>query len=116
MKLLTQEIRNKLPKLYETEEVSLNEKIVIAKWFVGHLTFLAIEGQEEENDFMFWGYVKNESDDHCSEFGYFTLSQLEELTLEKRRKIPFLERDLHFSPTKLTEIIGKRFKEGYDND
>lgn len=116
MKLITQEIRNNLPKLYETEKISLNEKIVIAKWFISHLTFLAIEGEEEEDDFIFWGYVQNHADEYCSEFGYFTLSQLEELTLEKRKKFPFLERDIYFKPMKLIDIIGKVFKEEEEDE
>jgi len=112
MKLLTQEIRKALPKLYETEDVKLNDKMVISEYFCGPFTWYVIEGEErEDGDFLFWGYVKNEADDFCSEFGYFTLSQLEELTLEKRKAIPFLERDLYFTPEKLTKLIGKKFKE-----
>ncbi|MGF7058695.1 DUF2958 domain-containing protein [Brassicibacter mesophilus] len=110
MKLLTQEIREALPKLYETEEIKLNQKVVIAKYFCGSFTWYVIEGEErEDGDFLFWGYVKNEADNFCSEFGYFTLSQLEELTLENRRKLPFIERDLHFQPRKLIELLGRKF-------
>lgn len=107
MKLLTKEIKRALPKLYETENISLNEKVVIAKFFLGHLTWYVIEGQEEEDgEFIFWGYVKNEADDFCSEFGYFSLQELESVRLAG---IFPVERDLHFKKDKLVNLIDKEF-------
>ena len=110
--LLTEAIKNSLPRLYATEEVGLNDKVVICKWFCGNLTWFCCEGEpieDEPGDWMFFGYVKNEADDFCSEFGYWTLFQLMELALEKRRKLPFIELDEHFKPAKLIDLIGKRF-------
>ena len=106
MKLLTEGIKRELPRLYETESIALNDKVVITKFFLGHLTWYVIEGQEEDGDFIFWGYVKNGNDDFCSEFGYFTLSELEDIRLAG---IFPVERDLHFKKDKLVNLINKKF-------
>ncbi len=92
MKLLTKEIIKKLPKLYATEDIDLLEKVVICKFFnpCGVGTWYAIEGQEVDGDFIFFGLV----DLHEKEFGYFSLNELQAI------KLPFglsIERDIHFS-------------------
>ena len=102
MKLLTEEIKAKLPVLYSQE----NEKdpMVICKFFdpTGSWTWCGIEGEETDNgDFLFFGYVIGFE----AEFGYFTLSQL---TTAKRgvtglKALP-IERDLYFTPCKLSEV------------
>ena len=96
MKLLTKEIMKKLPKLYATENIELLDKVVICKFFnpCGVGTWYAIEGQEEDGDFIFFGLV----DLHEKEFGYFSLNELQAI------KLPFglsIERDIHFSSEKV---------------
>lgn len=99
MKLLTKEIKNKLPKLYETESISLKEKEIVCKFFnpCGVGTWYVIEGQQEEDDFIFWGLV----DLHVHEFGYFSLKELEAINLPLGLKI---ERDIYFEITKVSEF------------
>lgn len=107
MRLLTKKTKERLPKLYETENVELNDKIVIEKFFIANLTWYAIEGEErEDGDFLFWGYIQNNADDYCSEFGYFVLSELESVRLQGIFRI---ERDLYFKEDKLTNLIKKKF-------
>lgn len=96
MKLLTKEIIKKLPKLYATEDIELTEKLVICKFFnpCGVGTWYAIEGQEVDEDFIFFGLV----DLHEKEFGYFSLNELQAI------KLPFglsIERDIHLSSEKV---------------
>ena len=99
MKLLTQEIKRKLPKIYATEQIPLPEKTIICKFFnpCGIGTWYCIEGQQEEDDFIFFGLV----DLHEKEFGYFSLRELEEINLAMGLKI---ERDLWFSPSKVSKF------------
>ncbi len=97
MKLLTKEIIKKLPKLYATEDIDLLDKEVVCKFFnpCGLGTWYAIEGQEVDGDFIFFGLV----DLHEKEFGYFSLNELQAI------KLPFglsIERDIHFSSEKVT--------------
>jgi hypothetical protein len=97
MKLLTEEIKATIPKLYSQEEVE--DPIVHVKFFCpwNNWTWYATEGEEDEGDFRFFGLVKG----HEQEFGYFVLSELESV------KGPFglgIERDLYFSPQPLSKF------------
>jgi hypothetical protein len=92
MKLMTKEIEKKLPKLYSTEEVPLQEKKVIVKYFTpdGSWTWYVVEGEKKDNgDFLFFGLV----DGLEKEWGYFTLKELE--GVRGKLGLP-IERDLHF--------------------
>lgn len=98
MKLLTKAIIAKLPALYSTETVPLEQKVCIVKFFApwSNWTWLAVEGEPVgENgsvtDFRFFGRV----DGLESEWGYFTLRELESVRGKFGLKI---ERDLHFGP------------------
>jgi hypothetical protein len=102
MKLLTEELISNMPVLYSQE----NEKdpMIICKFFdpVGSWTWYALEGEETDNgDYLFFGYIIGFE----AELGYFTLSQL---TTAKKgatgiRALP-IERDLYFTPCKLSEV------------
>ncbi len=99
MKLLTKEIKKQLPKIYETESVKLKDKKIICKFFnpCGAGTWFAVEGQQEEDDFIFFGLV----DLHEKEWGYFSLNELESI------RLPFgltIERDLYFNSCKAGDI------------
>ena len=89
MKLLTKELENKLPKLYETE--GQKDKVVQAKFFspFSSWTWYAIEYDQEKE--LFFGVV----DGDFIEFGYFSLRELENNEIE---------RDIYFEPKLLSEI------------
>ena len=72
MKLLTEELRKKLPPLYATEDTPDCDKIVYAKFFTpdSSWTWWAIEF---DGDDTFFGLV----DGLEVEMGYFSLSELE---------------------------------------
>lgn len=101
MKLLTKELRAKLPKLYETEKIPVEEKTAIVKFFQpwGSWTWYAVEGQEKNGDFTFFGLVHGFE----KEWGYFSLKELESVTGPWGLKI---ERDLYFKPTKIKDLGG----------
>ena len=93
MKLLTKDILKKLPPLYGTEEIPLEEKKVIVKFFGGSsASFYGIEFDPAEG--LFWGWV-NLGDREMAEFGYFSLPELQTIRFK-----PFglpVERDLYWS-------------------
>src|SRR5574338_1404898 len=99
MKLLTQEIRNRLPKIYQTDGVKLEDKTIHAKFFTpwSNWTWYVFEGEPEGDDFRFFGYVEGLE----SEMGYFMLSELESVRGPGGLKI---ERDLYFDPTPFSTI------------
>lgn len=96
MQLLTQEIRRKLPKLYATEKVPLNEKILVVKFFTpdSSWTWYATEFDGED---LFFGLV----DGFEREWGYFSLRELESVRGPLNLGV---ERDLYFEPTKFKEL------------
>lgn len=112
MKLLTKELRKKLPPLYAQDGKGA-KAIVYAKYFTpsANWTWLCTEGEpvldesQNEIDFKFFGLVFG----HEREFGYFLLSELEEVNGPLGLPI---ERDLHFKPKTLGEIAPEMFKEG----
>lgn len=100
MKLLPDEIRNTLPRLYSQERN--RDPIVHVKFFTpdSQWTWYATEGEEEEGDVRFFGFVVGFEE----EWGYFLLSEL-----EKARGplgLP-IERDLYFKPRPFSEVRGE---------
>jgi hypothetical protein len=98
MKLLTDELRARLPPLYAQEAES--EPTVYAKFFMPGTgwTWYVTEGSEQEGDFLFFGFVIGLE----SEFGYFLLSELETVTSPLGLHV---ERDLAFREGKLTDVV-----------
>jgi hypothetical protein len=99
MKLLTKELRHKLPKLYSTQNIPLEEKVAICKFFTpdSSWTWYAVEGQDEGDDFIFFGWVHGLE----KEWGYFSLKDLESVRGPMGLAI---ERDKWFTPTKIKDI------------
>ncbi len=98
MKLLTQELRRRLPALYSQENTK--DPIVHAKFFTpdSNWTWFATEASEEEGDVRFFGYVIG----HEEEWGYFILSELE--SARGPLGLP-IERELYFKPQPFSQVI-----------
>lgn len=100
MKLLTKELREKFPKLNETENKKPEEIKVIAKFFdpTGSWTWYATEFDGMDTFFGFvWGFE--------NELSYFSLSELENT---KGRLGLGIERDKFFGEHTLAEVMEKR--------
>ena len=102
MKLLTQEIRKKLPPLYSQENKG-GKAVVYLKMFCpdSNWTWLATEFDGEDT---FFGLV----DGLEKELGYFSLKELE--SVRGALGLP-IERDLHWTPKMLEEIAPEMFKD-----
>ena len=98
MKLLTDELRKRLPPLY-SQEAEANPT-VYAKFFMPGTgwTWYPTEGSEHDDDFMFFGFVIGFE----GEFGYFLLSDLETVTNPLGLHV---ERDTSFREGKLTDVV-----------
>lgn len=105
MSLLTQEVRAKLPKLYEQK--GREDPVVHVKFFTpwSFWTWFVTEGEPaldedgREVDFTFFGHVKGFED----EWGRFSLKELEGIKGPAGLRI---ERDLYFSPKPFSQIVG----------
>ena len=100
MKLLTKEIRKKLPPLYSQEEKG-QKAIAHVKFFTpdSSWTWYATEFDGEDT---FFGLV----DGHVMELGYFSLAELQ--TVRGPMGLP-IERDLFWSQKPLGEIAPQLF-------
>lgn len=100
MKLLTQEIRKKLPPLY-SQDGKGGKAVVWVKYFTpsSSWTWYASEFDGEDT---FFGLV----DSHFKELGYFNLSELE--SVRGPMGLP-IERDLYWQPKTLEEIAPELF-------
>jgi hypothetical protein len=107
MKLLTKELRKKLPSMFATQ--NQKDPMVICKFFDpgSHWTWYAIEFDGKDT---FFGYVVGD----CPELGCFSLSELEKLKAPlsvvingKKYTKPracSVERDMYFKPCRLSEV------------
>src|SRR5689334_24125871 len=98
MKLFTDELRARLPPLYSQEAAA--DPLVYAKFFLPGTgwTWYVTEGEEQEDDFLFFGFVVGLE----SEFGYFLLSELESVRSPLGLHV---ERDLAFREGRLTDVV-----------
>src|SRR3990170_947200 len=104
MKLLTKELRGKLPPLYSTENDP--DPLVVCKFFspTSNWTWYATEFDGKDT---FFGWVVGFE----KELGYFSLTELENV------KGPFglgIERDMYFEPRRLSEV--KAYHEKLEDD
>jgi hypothetical protein len=101
MKLLTQELRKKIPALY-AQDGKGGQSIVYAKFFCPSNSWKWFITEYDGED-TFFGLV----DGHCKELGYFSLAELEEVTGPMGLPI---ERDLYFKPITLDQIAPELFE------
>lgn len=102
MKLLTEEIRKKLPPLGSQDD-KLGKAIAYVRFFTPDSDW-SWHATEFDGEDIFFGLV----DGYCREVGYFSLKEL-----EKARGplgLP-IERDLHWQPKMLEEIAPDLFGE-----
>lgn len=66
------ELLDKIPRLYETEDISLSDKLIFLHFFIGGCDWFVVE---YDGDDLFWGFV-NLNDIVNSEWGYFCFSEL----------------------------------------
>jgi len=98
MKLLTKEVENNFKKVGSQEQEK--DPVVIAKFFnpTGAGTWFATEYDPKEK--KFFGYVSIFGD-HCDEWGYFTLEEIENF----RGKFGLgIERDRHCDVKPISEF------------
>ena len=96
---MTKALEKRFTKVGRQENIK--DPIIIAKFFnpTGGGTWFASEYNPKDK--IFFGYVSIFGD-HCDEWGYFSLKELEDF---KGRFGLGIERDLHFTETKSSKII-----------
>ena len=102
MKLMTQELEKKFPRLYETENLKSSEIKVITKYFhpLSIYTWYATEYDPKQK--LFFGYVIG----HDSELGYFSLEEMESIEVKGLK----IERDLYWKECTLEDVMSGKSK------
>jgi hypothetical protein len=94
----------KIPKLYDTEGIEAEEKVIHMHFFIGGCDWYVAEYDPEER--VFFGYAILNNDFINSEWGYISLDEL----IEVKKGFVEVDRDLHFKPKKAGEI--EKIKKG----
>ncbi len=92
------EVKSTLPPLYSQENVK--DPVIQVKFFCpwNQWTWFATEGEQQGDDFIFFGYVIG----HEREWGYFSSNELQSVTGPGGLKI---ERDIYFSPKPKSQVL-----------
>jgi hypothetical protein len=69
----TEDRLSRIPKLYETEHVPLQEKLIHLHFFIGSCDWYIAEYDGED---IFWGFAILNDDLQNAEWGYISLSEL----------------------------------------
>ena len=92
MKLITKQ----LDPLYSQDSKGDNA-IAVCKFFLQGYTWYVLEAEKADNSYEFFGIIVGQH----TEYGYFTLSQLESVTGQWGLRV---ERDRGFKPTKVKDL------------
>ena len=68
-------VRQKIPRLYETEKVPLEKKMIYQRYAVKELDFYWLIAELDEKENGAFGYA-NLNDDICAEWGYIPIKEL----------------------------------------
>lgn len=98
MKLITKAVEKELAKypLY-SQDGKVEDAVVVCKFFLQGYTWYVLEDEKADNDYEFFGIIVGQH----TEYGYFTLSQLESVTGQWGLRV---ERDKGFKPTKVKDL------------
>ncbi len=67
---------DQIPRLYGTEHIPLQDKLIYLHFFIGGSDWFVAE---YDGDDTFFGYVILNGDYQCAEWGYFSFSELKEV-------------------------------------
>jgi len=98
MELFPETVKSRLPPMLSQE--AADEPVVYARYFLPGTgwAWYVIEGEEEEGDFLFFGFVTG----LANEFGQFRLSDLQRLCGPGGQAV---QRDESFTEGKLTDVV-----------
>jgi hypothetical protein len=66
---------DEIPKLYETEEIPAEKKIIYQKWEIPQIGFYWLISELDKKENLAFGYA-NLNDDHFAEWGYISIEEL----------------------------------------
>jgi len=91
------EVLSELPKLYQTEKIHTEDKIIHLHFFLGGCDWYIAE--YDGQDTMF-GFAILNGDTQNAEWGYISLNELQEISINGIE----VDRDLYWQPQKASKI------------
>ena len=74
---------DRIPKLYSTEDIPLQDKLIYLHFFIGDCDWYAAE---YENG-LFWGFAILHGDINNAEWGYFSLEEMKKIKVNNYLEI-----------------------------
>jgi len=88
----------KMPRLYETDNIPINDKIIHQHYFFGSSDWYMAEYGPEDN--IFFGYAILNNDLQNAEWGYTRLDDLASIRVHGQE----VDRDLYWNPKRFGDI------------
>ena len=105
----TQERLSKIPKLYETENVPLQEKLIYLHFFIGGSDWFIAE---YDGDDLFFGFCILNGDLQMAEWGYVSFPELKSIKVQGWLEID-CELEEHWQAKRAIEIDKIRIAQGW---
>ena len=102
----------KIPKLYETENTPLNDKLIYLHFFIGGCDWYIAEYDGED---LFWGFAILNSDFQNADWGYISFRELKEIKMDGWLEID-CEIDDAWKVRKASEIEKIKKAQGWDEN
>lgn len=99
-------IASKIPALYGTEHLDGGDKVVHLHYFTGASDWYVVEYDPESG--LAFGWVCLNGDTHNAEWGYMSLSEMEEVRTAHGPFTTVIERDCYWSKKTMGEVFEKR--------
>ncbi len=97
----------RIPAFYSSEQVPIEEKMILLHFFIGGCDWYAAEYSPDEQ--CFFGFAILNDDLQNAEWGYFSLQELDGLKVRSLE----VDRDLHLQPCRAVEIEKIREAQGW---
>ncbi len=91
---------SRIPKLYETDNIPLKDKIIHLHFFIGGCDWFIAEYDHEGED-LFFGFTILNNDLDMAEWGYLSFSELQSIKVQGWLEI---DNDLHWTPKPSKEV------------
>ncbi len=94
----SKQVLNSLPKLYDTEEIPVKEKLIQLHFYIGNTDFFIIEYDGKN---AFWGFVILNGDYEMAEFGYIDFQELRSIRVNGWQEIDY---DQHWKIRRANQV------------
>lgn len=99
MQLINDALIQRVPKLYQSENISIKDKILQLRYYATNSSWQWFLVEYDENTEIAFGYVVG----YEKEWGYFSLKEFEEINEDESSMIK-IKRDTLFKPSRFSDL------------